>query len=217
MTAVQEVPEGHALVSAEIYITDDPAKSIVVAGDPERATRFAVRLARVFEVPAPAPDKVLQLYVTRAEFAAQIIPVLQRFSDLKWGPLEEAMKHHPDNQDKLPYDVTSPLTSDLMEVFVSERLSKALDERGFSEGDFTEAVEEQIRGYDIADNQTLVFGMEASLGKLAFFVDMPNRQVRACFYDEPDWEEIKRNGIHLGEGQSRASINSQMRQLQQLH
>jgi hypothetical protein len=49
----QEVPEGEVLVTTEIQITDDEEKSIVIAGEPERATRFAVRLARLFDVPAP--------------------------------------------------------------------------------------------------------------------------------------------------------------------
>lgn len=101
MTAVQEAPEGQVLVTTEIYITDDLDKSVVVGGEPERAGRFAARLARMFDLEAPRPDKVLRLYVTWAEFQAEIVPLIERFPDLRWTWLEKAMEHHPDNQDKL--------------------------------------------------------------------------------------------------------------------
>jgi hypothetical protein len=151
---------------------------------------------------------VLRLFVTKAELNEQILPQLKKFGDLKWSWLETAMRHHPDNP--------------RLEVGVSRRVRELIDETGGEEQEarFMDALTAQLRTYEVGREQAMVYGWRVFFESgreelLAVCINMPAKRIEVCFYDEADWDEIKRLGVHLGEGQGTESINSQMRQLRQ--
>src|SRR5262249_49277350 len=93
-----EVVQDAVPVSVEIYNTDNPSKSIVIGGEPKRAIRFARRLARAFDMPTPADDELLKLYITAAEFDDQLTPLLERFPDLLWTWMDVAHQYRPEQE-----------------------------------------------------------------------------------------------------------------------
>jgi hypothetical protein len=87
---VTETPDGMALATVEIYLTDaKPERAFVIAGEPTEANRCARRLVREFDVPAPADGQMISLYITKAELS-KLMPILERFPTLGFQELPAA-------------------------------------------------------------------------------------------------------------------------------
>jgi hypothetical protein len=198
----EAVREGQALVTVEVYLTDEPEKSFIIAGQPEEATRAALRLARVFDVPAPREGQVLELYVTAAEFKEHADPVLKRFRTLGFQYLKVVEQHRPKDDSRVA-------------VEVSPRLH---DEIADQEDELLAVLEDQLRAYDLGPEQTLVYRWPVgrrSGGEvmLAVMMDLPNNCIRVGYEDDFDWDAVEQQGVSLGGAKTLAAFNGQLRQL----
>jgi len=223
LAEASDVPEGMALVTVEVYITDMPEKSFIIAGEPEEASRCARRLAREFDVPPPSDGDTLQLYITKAE-CKRLVPVLERFPSLSYQDLAVAEKQRFSPGGPKGLQRPKAPQVDTMDLVVSPRLYEELHGQVDA---LANVVQTQLDTYDVGPNQKMVYRwpVKHRLGHevmLAILIDMPKNRVCVGFEDDFDLAEIERNSVYLGATDSANpgtidAVNSQMRQLRRAH